>query len=230
MPEAKKRKKGRTQGGSVGGGMGTSQGSGGKGWIRQRTWKKIKRWGFIGAAGLIGVLVILSFALQSFPGAGTNVNRVEETGEPIRDTGRAVHQPERRPIIYDTIPPDSGDHWPRPASCGLYDDEINDEFVVHNMEHGHVVISYNLSDAAEIQGVADLADDLFDFNSWGIIRPYSDIPEGQVSLTVWGKTELVQGEDLGGITAFYEENRANRFSAETASVGAIPCTSSVHRG
>ena len=36
--------------------------------LRPRTWKKVRRWSFIGAAATFAVLIIVSFAITSFPG------------------------------------------------------------------------------------------------------------------------------------------------------------------
>lgn len=48
---------------------------------------------------------------------------------------------------YNSNPPTSGDHYAVPAPTGFYDKELPDEQMVHNLEHGHVWISYkpNLS-------------------------------------------------------------------------------------
>ncbi len=43
---------------------------------------------------------------------------------------------------YNSNPPTSGWHYPTPASWGVYHEELPDEEVVHNLEHGGVWISY----------------------------------------------------------------------------------------
>ncbi|MBD2449999.1 DUF3105 domain-containing protein [Nostoc sp. FACHB-152] len=40
-------------------------------------------------------------------------------------------------------PPTSGPHYPYPAAWGIYVYPPADEFLVHNLEHGGVIISYN---------------------------------------------------------------------------------------
>jgi len=59
---------------------------------------------------------------------------------------------------YNSSPPTSGSHWATGwARCGIYDDEgeVPDERIVHNMEHGQVIISYNLTDDAEVERLKD---------------------------------------------------------------------------
>ena len=45
---------------------------------------------------------------------------------------------------YKTDPPTSGAHYIQPAAWGTSESEIPDEQLVHNLEHGGVVITYNL--------------------------------------------------------------------------------------
>lgn len=56
-------------------------------------------------------------------------------------------------VTYKQNPPMSGDHWndpsaPAPVEWGLYDTTQRDEALVHNLEHGHLVITHKgLSDS-----------------------------------------------------------------------------------
>jgi len=47
------------------------------------------------------------------------------------------------PVHYDTNPPCAGDHLPVWAKWGVHDNAVNVEYLVHNMEHGGVVLFYN---------------------------------------------------------------------------------------
>jgi hypothetical protein len=48
----------------------------------------------------------------------------------------ASHKP------YNSNPPTSGPHYVQPADWGIYDKELPDEQLVHNLEHGGIWISY----------------------------------------------------------------------------------------
>jgi hypothetical protein len=50
---------------------------------------------------------------------------------------------------YSTDPPTSGPHYAQPAYAGFYDQVIEDETLVHNLEHGHVIIWYDCSQLSE---------------------------------------------------------------------------------
>ena len=107
-------------------------------------------------------------------------------------------------MSYSTTPPTSGPHWPSPADCGVYDEELPDELIVHNLEHGNVVISYNLPDPEEADRFREVADDLPGRSVWGVIRPYSKIAPGTVAMAAWGIIDEVQGVDEERMREFFE--------------------------
>ncbi|MEK9174459.1 MAG: DUF3105 domain-containing protein, partial [Patescibacteria group bacterium] len=46
------------------------------------------------------------------------------------------------PGIYHSNPPVSGWHYTETAKWGIYDEEISDQILIHNLEHGGIWISY----------------------------------------------------------------------------------------
>ena len=96
---------------------------------------------------------------------------------------------------------------------------------MHNMEHGHVIISYNLPDSEDKRRLLELADDLRNLNAWGIVRPYSKIDQGTVAMTAWGVIDQVEGVDENRIKEFYDTYIHNRLSGEASRVRPVPCTS-----
>jgi hypothetical protein len=50
---------------------------------------------------------------------------------------------------YNSDPPTSGQHYPSTAETGLYEEAPLDEYLVHNLEHGHIIIWYNCSNLSE---------------------------------------------------------------------------------
>lgn len=54
---------------------------------------------------------------------------------------------------YNSNPPTSGWHRANPARLGFYDEELPDEALIHNLEHGEIWISYKptVSDAVKEQ-------------------------------------------------------------------------------
>lgn len=60
---------------------------------------------------------------------------------------------------YNSNPPTGGWHYAQPAQTGIYDVELPDEQLIHNLEHSHVRISYrpDLLDKDSIEKLVDLA-------------------------------------------------------------------------
>ncbi len=138
---------------------------------------------------------------------------------------------------YSTVPPTSGPHLSRPWECGFFPpgyvdpvtdrEGVPDRALVHNLEHGNVVMSYNLSSDEDIDRLREVHNTLRDSDQWLITRPYDRIGAGQVAMTAWGVLDVFDGVDEGRIEAFYNAYRGNRFSQETSSVGrGIPCAAS----
>ena len=149
-------------------------------------------------AALLIILVsagfILSGALPLNIGKGTHAPSLPVNGIGVTlptDRNRS-HFPSQlditdvTPLGYSTTPPTSGRHWSHWSSCGFHRSTIPDEVIVHNLEHGNIVLSYNLSDPTLID---DLASAFFQVDltrEWGIARPYPRLDRGTIALTAWG--------------------------------------------
>lgn len=68
-------------------------------------------------------------------------------GEQVEDIGRD-HVQDIFGIEYNSTPPTSGKHFPMWAKKGMYDLLISDGYLIHSLEHGYVVISYDCSNLA----------------------------------------------------------------------------------
>ena len=208
----------------------TSQ-PGGRPFIRPRTKRRLRRWALYIAALVVAILVIGSFGLTSFPGLnprGTGATSYKEgVGLPQpSETESANHILDGTPIDYVTGPPPVwGDHWSSPTRCGFYEQAVPDEIVLHNLEHGNVVMSYNLTDSSDVARLKEVHSSLGGSDDWLVTRPYDLIPEGEVAMTAWGILDQFTGVDEEGIKRFYKAYQGNRFSAETERIGrGIPCT------
>jgi len=166
---------------------------------------------YLAAVVIIAVLVIGSFGLSALPfggqsGGNTGSARgyVDGVGERQAIMPTTDHVPTGETVSYNTTPPTSGDHWTVPARCGFYPEGIADEQIVHNLEHGNIVVSYNLTDPEEIDRLTVVVDDIGLANLWGITRFYDEIEEGQVALATWGVLDTMQGVDRDRIRDFFD--------------------------
>ena len=117
----------------------------------------------------------------------------------------ANHVAEGQSVDYSTTPPTSGMHWPQWAECGWYPDGLPDERTTHNLEHGNIVVSYNLINPARVSELRAALDDVSGFREWGVARSYDKIPEGQVVLAAWGRLARFQGVESEQIEDFFDE-------------------------
>ena len=72
-----------------------------------------------------------------------------------------THEPVGTPITYPSNPPAGGPHWPVWATWQVHSDTVPLEYLVHNEEHGGVVIFYNLARCTD--GCPNLVSQLSNF-------------------------------------------------------------------
>ena len=208
MPESRRRKR---RGRVVGRGSSDSDSLS----ITRPRRKKTNYW-YLAASAIIAFLVIASFALSgtNFGGAGggtasTGSSQQFKEGvgvsHPIMaNTYPNPHVFEGESVSYSTTPPTSGKHWDRWAQCDFYTEGLSDERITHNLEHGNIIVSYNLSGGNDISRLRDALDDTDFYAAWGLARFYDKIPEGQVVLTTWGVMDTMEGTDAERIKRFFE--------------------------
>jgi len=173
--------------------------------------KKTNKW-YLGASIVIAVLVIASFAFASFSGGGNagtgNANEfVEGVGVEQALMSTKDHLPEGQSVVYSTSPPTSGDHC-NPLSglprCGFYEEGLPNELTTHNLEHGNIVVSYNLPLESDVQALRSAINGVGLADVWGIARFYPDIEPGTVALAAWGVLDTMLGVDRDRISRFFE--------------------------
>jgi uncharacterized protein DUF3105 len=108
--------------------------------------------------GLIAVAVVVVLgaavwlvrgALRSGPAtAGLGSTPLQIVDYPIQ--GRDHIQLGQPHPAYNSNPPTSGWHYPSPADWGFYNEELPDELLVHNLEHGGIWISYRSTEDTEL--------------------------------------------------------------------------------
>ena len=123
-------------------------------------------------------------------------------------------------VDYNSVPPNSGDHWSTPVRCGFYIQPVPDELIVHNMEHSNIVLSYNLPNAADVDALVAAINDLPDLwrDHFTVARPYQGIEKGSIALTTWGVLDIMEGVDRQRIIRFFEH-----YVGTMGPEGAISC-------
>ena len=107
-------------------------------------------------------------------------------------------------VDYNSIPPTSGDHWRQWSKCGFSPMRIPDERLVHNLERGNIVVSFNLTTSEEVGRLHEALEYIDLSADWGISRTYDRIPPGTVALAAWGVSDTMSGIDPERIRTFFE--------------------------
>lgn len=148
------------------------------------------------------VLAGLGYALWQLarPKLGVAVAKMGSPHIQVQDQ----HEP------YNSDPPTSGPHLAQPAEAGFYDEALSDEQLVHNLEHGYVVIWYNCSGIEEtacaafkiqIRNLMDRA------GSRKLIAvPRSSLP-GAIAATTWGRLYQPATFDPDDLLTFIKQFR-----------------------
>jgi len=129
--------------------------------------------------------------------------RIAALGDEIPIMPTSFHVPFGEVVDYSTTPPTSGDHWERWAECGFYPEGLPDETITHNLEHGNIVVSYNLPLQGQIDQLQAVIDNIALSAVMGVTRYYDEIPEGQIVLSAWGRMYGIGGIDQESIEAFF---------------------------
>jgi len=129
----------------------------------------------------------------------------------------AAHIPEGTPHDpYNSEPPTSGPHYATPVEAGFYDQAPVDEYLVHNMEHGHIIIWYNCTGLSEAE-CTTLKNQIRDTMSRAGVSAVTGtlklvaVPRPslttQIALTSWGHLQLLEAFDSNAILEFIRAYR-----------------------
>jgi hypothetical protein len=182
----------------VSGTRGRSSGGRRRGYERRSPW----RGRAVAAAAVLAVLVLGYFAADSF-----GVFRAS-AGQVMPDQGRGQgHVATGQKVAYNSTPPTSGPHWDTPASWGVKKEHVEDERIVHNLEHGGVAIAYFLLDQATLERLTGLANSL-PREKFGevkvVVHPDDRLKPGEIVLTAWARMDRLPSFDEERIRRFYD--------------------------
>lgn len=158
----------------------------------RRRWKPADFW-LLGLAALIAVvggLLIYRGVVRATTGEGVPVlasNHVSADAQPV----------------YNSNPPTSGDHAASTAPWGISSAPLPDISLVHNLEHGGIVLHYRPDlDAAQRQQLEDVARELLRRNRKVVLAPRPE-NEDPITVTAWGRMLRLQTADADAIRDFF---------------------------
>ena len=167
----------------------------------------------------------------SLPGEYVNLPEIYD-GFYSNPEGANTNAHVTRDVDYKTeqgLPPTGGAHWGSsacgndpdtapsfcgPAPWGVFNDPWDAETLVHNMEHGGVVVWYNTTDEAAIADLADLVEDRLN-RRLIVMSPYPEMEDEFIAVTSWSRRLLIPVEDYDRdiVDDFFDVNE-RRFNPE----------------
>ena len=177
---------------------------------RQRT----LLWSAVAVVSLLALVGLIVFMGRDEPQAENQpvaaealaAGREQAGSEGVRTfpvAGQDHIDPGEQPDNWNSNPPTSGDHLANPLPPGVYDNEQDMRALVHNQEHGYVVILY--------KGIPpDQVDQLRQFveardGSKLVLAPYSGLESNGVALTAWQNLEILERVNMDVVQAFVND-------------------------
>lgn len=167
---------------------------------RKQHGKAIKGWIiFLIIVGVIGFF--FTRAVQQELPEGEDPSQFFESQGSEHISDGASHEP------YSSNPPSSGSHYATPAPVGFYSNAVEDERIIHNLEHGDIWIAYK-------PGISDdviTALRAFENDGKVIITP-REANDFDVSIVAWERVDHISIEnntiDIERIADFIKRHRS----------------------
>ncbi len=102
-------------------------------------------WMLLGAGAVIVAAAVAGVLLLGLGGASSTAQTLEAAGctlETLPGQGQRHIEHRIKGFKYNSFPPTSGPHFPVPAPWGVYTEPVDQIRLIHNLEHGGIVIQY----------------------------------------------------------------------------------------
>jgi len=163
----------------------------------------------IALAGLVMLGGVLLWLSQRSSGGDS-----QEVAEAMRAAGCTYrtsgaegreHVRDGTKVKYKVFPPTSGNHYAVPVVWGAYDSPIEEERVVHNLEHGGIVIQYGKD--VPPATVAELRDEYQSDPNGLVLAPLPSLGN-KIAFSAWTHLAECRTFDQEAFVAFRDAFRA----------------------
>ena len=164
---------------------------------KQQKEKRNQRFGIAAAAvGGVAVIAIIVGIVVTSATPPVDPATIEIEGLETFDTVEALHV--QTAVEYEMTPPAGGPHNPTWLNCGIYEEEVPNEYAVHSLEHGAVWVTY---DPEQVSG-ADLETLRSAMpRSYMILSPFPGL-DAPVVASAWGVQVALDGVDDPRLSEF----------------------------
>jgi Protein of unknown function (DUF3105) len=146
----------------------------------------------LGVILLAGVLALLAFGGDDSGSAAINSRVCKEESFPGLEP-KHLANPDAN-VTYNSFPPSSGPHFQSPAPWGIYEDPVKQTILVHNLEHGGIVVQYG--DVGE-QTVREIQSFYQDDPYGLVVSPYPKLGK-KIALTAWNEPRYARNQSEPG--------------------------------
>ena len=189
---------------------------------RRQSRSRLKRIAAFTAVGLIAGLFISSLILT--PGLSLDLfgdDTPDGPGLKFTSQGRDHVVPDQEHPEYSTTPAVSGWHYNlpiAPVDWGVYSEFVEDEYLIHNLEHGGIGIHYNCPDGCDelVGDLERIANSSLAENLKVVVSPYPDMPT-RIALTAWTFIDAFEEFDEARIIEFIETHESSPNAPENTS-------------
>jgi Protein of unknown function (DUF3105) len=146
--------------------------------------------GILLAGGILAVVAFGGGGSSSASGGLINTSSCTEQEFPGLKP-RHLNSPNAN-VSYNSFPPSSGPHYAQPAPWGIYPDSIKQTILVHNLEHGGIIIQYGPKVAqSDVQKLQSFYQD----DPYGVVvAPYAKLGN-KIAATAWNEPAYEQNQD-----------------------------------
>jgi hypothetical protein len=147
----------------------------------------------LGILLLGGVLAVVAFGGGGGSSAsGALITTSSCTEEQFKGLKPAHLNNPDAPVDYDSFPPSSGPHYAQPAPWGVYPESVKQTILVHNLEHGGIVVQYgkgvSKSDVQKLQS-------WYEGDPYGVVVAPYDKLGNKIAATAWNEPAYDQNRD-----------------------------------
>ena len=163
---------------------------------RRQFRSRFRRYGVMTVVGAIALAFIVALFLPSFSFAGGGGfggffggSAPDGPGQRIADLGATHIAPGEDHPPYNSVPATSGWHLGQPlapAPWGVHSEVLEDEVLLHNLEHGGIGVQYDCPDGCDelVEQLGELVKTAADRGGKVIMSPYPGM-DTTISLTAW---------------------------------------------
>ena len=146
----------------------------------------------LGILLLGGVLAVLAFGGGGGSSSGSLIDTSSCTEEEFPGLKPAHLTSPNAPVNYNSFPPSSGPHYAQPAPWGVYPDTIKQTILVHNLEHGGVIVQYGKGVS---QGDVQKLQSFYQDDPYGVVVAPYDKLGNKIAATAWNEPAYSQNQD-----------------------------------